>query len=311
MDQLKGQVTEIRIIREGWGWMDVLHGSARERARVVGHPLGVDVGDTVEVDGVWTDHPRFGRQFKGREIRVLEPSDAVGAIEWLRSRLPHVGRKLATEMVERWGIPGVWDALAFDTTPTEGEWRPSPLAELRSINQHRARLIHEAYRAHVAERDQMVELKRWGLTDRQCAKVGEKWGRRAIAEMRRDPYQLAEHVTGFGFKRSDAVAMRMGLPQNHPSRIRACLSWLLEQAAEAGHVYVPSGRLVAQARSVLGGVTESEVRREGNALLDAGAIRRRGAAVYSAGLERAEASVAESVGRLIGGTKAAGEGEAA
>ena len=95
METLRGQVDHVRVIREGWGTIALLHGSARELAKVTGHPLGVEVGDTIQVEGEWTTHPRYGRQFKASSIRTIAPSDASGAIEWILSRLPGVGRKRA------------------------------------------------------------------------------------------------------------------------------------------------------------------------------------------------------------------------
>lgn len=297
-ETLRGQVESVRLVRDGWGVLTVLHGSARERAEVTGHPLGVDVGDTVEVDGIWSEHPRFGPQFKARAIRVVAPSDASGAIEWMISRLPRVGRKLATEIVERWGVEGAWHVLENDV----GE-----LAQLRGITPERAAKIHLAYRAHLAERDRMVALKGWGLTDRQIARVLETWGERALEELRRDPYQLSELVDGFGFKRADDVAIRMGLPPNHPSRVRAALLHLLGEASGHGHVFVSKGKLVALTMQMVG-VDEALVRREANALLDAEKIVVRGGVrVYRPALARAEQAVAAGVRRLL--SRPASEGE--
>lgn len=315
MEIISGQVETLRLYRDSWGVMRLLSGSANERTDVVGTLLGFDVGDTVEVEGAWENHPRFGERFKARAIRVLVPTDASGAIAWLRGRMPQIGRRLATEMVERWGLPGLWDVLAE---------RPHELASenggLRGITPERARRIGEAYRAHRAERDRMVELKRWQLTDNQIAKLTAAWGDRVIDRLREDPYAAIEHVDGFGWARADDLARRMGLPAAHPSRIRAALLHVLDEAAGAGHCYVPLPKLVAVAQKHLcrdgragtDGVTEAAIRREGNVLLDAGKLVVSGPwRVYAADIAEAEERVAANVLRLLGRAGAAQEGRAA
>ena len=287
---LKGQVDDVRILREGWGWVVLLHGSANERAKVIGHPLGVEVGDTVEAEGDWARHPKFGRQFKAREIRVTVPTDASGAVAWMMSRLPAVGRKHATEMVERWPIPELWEVL---------EHRHAELVSLRGITEQRAEAIHRAYMARLPERDRIVQLKGFGLTDRQIARIQDAFGADSLEQIRRDPYVLIEKVDGFGFVRADDLARRMGLPTEHPSRIQAGLLHLLREAEGAGHVYVPAGKLVSMATRLLS-VAEPLVRRQANALLDADRLVCRGSAVYHPRLARAEEDVAASVLRLLG-----------
>ncbi len=306
METLRGQVESLRLVREGWGTLVVLFGSANERASVTGHPLGVDPGDTVEVDGTWTMHPRFGRQFKAREIRVVAPSNAAGVIEWMRSRLPHVGRKLATAIVERFGLEDVWHVL---------ELEHERLCEVAGITPERALTIHEGYLEHIHERDRMVLLKRWGLSDRQIARVLATWGEDALQEMRRDPYQLAELVDGFGFVRADDVARRMGLPANHPSRIQAALEHLLAEARGAGHCYVPAAKLIAMAARLLG-VPEDSILREGRAAIAAGRLVQREASegatrVYAVELDHAEQAVADAVRRLAQSERVAERHDAA
>ncbi len=296
-ETLRGQVEAVRVIRDGWGTMTVLCGSAQERAAVTGHPLGIREGDTVEVEGEWTTHPRFGRQFKASRIETVAPSDARGAIEWIRSRLPGVGRRRATEMLERWPVPEIWEVL---------EERAHELACIDGITHQRALAIAEAYAKVAHEREVLVALRGWGLTDGQAARVVARWGAEAPAKLREDPYILADEVYGFGFKRADVVALRMGLAIDHPSRIRACLLYLLGEAENRGHCYVPAPKLVNMAAAHLN-VASELVWRAGRDIVASGRMVQRevegskGARVYPAELAAAEASVAASVRRLVTG----------
>ena len=310
---LRGQVHSTRVIRDGWGTLELLAGSDDGRVSVTGHPLGIEAGDTVEVTGSWQTHPRYGRQFRADAIRVVAPSDAAGAIAWICSRLPGVGRKRATAMVERWPLPDVWEVLRE---------RPWELAvHIPGITPARAAHIGTQYREVEHERERIVALRGYGLTDRQAANVVAKWGAETLETLRADPYQLSQ-IYGFGFKRSDAIAQKMGLPANHPSRIRAGLEHMLEEARGHGHCFVPAGKLIAMTARMLSEgavrrVTEAEVVREGRAFIDAGrATQREGrgakgesvARVYLADVDEAEAAVVRAVVRLVRGGVGAGVG---
>ena len=90
----------------------------------VGKMLDVRQGDTVELQGLWEEHPRHGRQFRVRLCTVVVTEDASGAVAWIASRLPDVGRARATELVERFGVPALWTVI---------EQEPGRLAEVPGI----------------------------------------------------------------------------------------------------------------------------------------------------------------------------------
>lgn len=271
MPSLTGQVEALQLLRENWGRLLLLHGSDRELAVVTGTFLGVQAGDSIEVHGDWVRHPRYGLQFKAQRVVSLVPSDASGVIEWLMSRLPNVGRKLATEMVQRWGIPGIWDVLERGDSEA--------LTQVRGITEARARILFASYRKYRAERDEMVVLRGWGLTDRQIQRVLAAWGEDAIPKLREDPFQLIRCVTGFGFQRASEVADRMGMPADHPARIRAALIYTLEGRRSAGDVFVPVDRLVAMGQRLLR-LSDHTVRVQVRPAVRAGALVARRGRIY-------------------------------
>lgn len=288
-ETLAGQVTDLRLYSGGWGILRVRASSDDRESTVTGHPLGVKLGDTIQATGRWDDHPRWGRQFVASEIRTVVPSDAAGAIGWIASRIVGLGRKRAAQLVEVFGIPEVWAVLQD----------PAKLAEQPGISGKRAAAIVESYIEEQAGREQAVELKGWGLTDGQIAAVRKAWGSAAIERLREDPFQLIEKVRGFGFKRADAVARRMGLPSDHPARIDAALMHVLGEAEKAGHCYVPNGRLLGMAERLLG-LDRETVGPRLRHVCDGERGARVGPKIYSARVMRAEASVAAKVRALLG-----------
>lgn len=291
LDRIRGEVTEARVLGDGfWGTAKV----RPERGRMVtavGKLIGVQPGDTVELEGAWAEHPRYGRQFKFRTLTTLVPQDSSGVVAWLSSRLPNLGPKRAADIVEKLGAEGVWHVI---------ENEPNRLLEVPGITEARRDAIVEAYWTHRAERDRIVKFKAWGLTDGQIARVMEKWGGRAEAILAEDPYRLCDEVYGFGFKRADAVALRMGLPADSPARIRAALVHLLTEAADGhGHAYVPGGKLIGMTSQLIK-VDERSVARELTQLVEIGKVRRNGSRAVLPELDDAERDVATKVARALG-----------
>ena len=288
LEVISGEVESVRVMGDDfWGIAQVRPTTGAGVATVVGKLLGTQPGDSVQVRGCWTEHAKYGRQFRAKAIKVTVPSSAAGVIAWLASRLPQLGKARATQLVERFGAD-IWAVI---------EQRPDELLGVEGITAQRRDAIVEAYHRHRAERDRMVRLKGYGLSDHQIGQVLATWGDGADDILRDNPYRLSEDVRGFGFKRADQVARRMGLALDAPARIRAGLLYVLEEAEGHGHVYVPQGKLIALGARLLQ-LPEPEVAGQVGAVIGSGqAVARRGR-VYRPALDRAEAQVAARVAAL-------------
>lgn len=291
LEKIQGELTSSRILGgDFWGIGNVQ--TPKGVVAVVGKLLGVQPGDTVLAEGAWTRHPRFGKQFKFRTISTIVPQDSSGVVAWLSSRLPNLGPKRASDIVAALGAEGVWHVI---------EKEPDRLLEVKGITPERRDAIVEAYWKHRDERDRIVKFKGWGLTDGQIARVIEKWGSRAEELITEDPYRLCDEVYGFGFKRADAVALRMGLPHDSPARIRAALLHLLTEAAEThGHAYVPGGKLISMTARMIQ-VVERDAARELNQLVEQGRVRKNGTRAALPELEDAEVDVATRLTAAVRG----------
>jgi len=225
---------------DGWGF-----GKAKIRGAsvpVVGKLLGIHAGDECDLTGSWVDHAKFGRQFKVTRCEARAPDSDEGIVKWLASRLPNVGEPRARALVQRWPNGALWEVI---------EQHPELLTEVNGITPARAADLVAAYKTHRAERDGMIKLRGWGLTDSQVSQCLATWKKldEVLRNVQEDPYQLATFVHGFGFLRADVVARKMGMPMEAPARIRAGLDHMLNEARGHGHVYVPYPALVKMAAS--------------------------------------------------------------
>lgn len=289
MELLRGELVSFAVLgNDNWGV-----GTLRTRhdggtVTIAGKVLGAHAGDTVELGGSFVEHPRFGRQYKLTSCTVVLPSDTSGVVGWLAAKLPQISRRRAEQLVERYGVDGLWRLL------DQGD--VSALCVIDGITEERANEILEAYRDHRRDRDRIVRLKQWGLTDNQIARVLVEWGDDAEERLKADPYALIECVPGFGWQRADQVAQRMGTPLDAPSRLRAGLMHAMNDATTAGHVYVSQGKLTAVVAKKVCGVDEDLVRAALVTLLVDERLVRRELAIYLPKLDLAESKLAVAFG---------------
>lgn len=289
-ETLRGELLGFNV-RGSDGWGTGVLDSAYGRVQVVGKVLGVQAGSSVELEGVWDEHAQYGRRFKIRSCSVTTPVTAEGIVAWLSSTLPGLGQVRARELVRRFG-EDLW-------TTIENNHRA--LCVVDGITLQRAEAMRDAYHKHRADRDHMISLRGWGLTDAQIARCLDEWRTLAkvIERIQQNPYQLAQVVYGFGFTRADTVAMKAGVKYDSPARIAAGVEHVLEDQMTKGHCFVPSGALRSITAKLLG-VNEQLVAAAVQTAIRNGRAVRRGARVYSSRLDEAEAQCAAALRRLLG-----------
>ena len=76
MNTLKGAIERITFHNEENGYT-VAHLTPQGKGYtvpVVGNMLGIHVGESVELQGNWTTHPQYGRQFRVESFRTVLPA---------------------------------------------------------------------------------------------------------------------------------------------------------------------------------------------------------------------------------------------
>lgn len=301
--KLRGELVSFRsFTADGWGVGQVQpatpDGQKRRPAPVsiTGKLLGVFPGDRIEVEGVWVTHEKYGRQLKVKQSTTLRPEGADGVVKWIASRLPDVGERRARELVARFGEQ-LWDVVEHHT---------ARLCEVKGITPARAEAIRDAYLLVAAEREHMVMLRGWGLTDSQVGNCLAAWKTlpKVVDRLRENPYQLSQVVYGFGFVRADQVARAMEIPLTSPFRIQAGVEHVLSESEQAGHCYVAGAALRDMAADLLK-VDPALVPAAILAVVAAGRAVRRGWRVYSSRMDVAEEDCAVSLRALLERGKAA------
>ncbi len=210
---------------------------------VVGHLPDPMPGETLELQGHWKQHPRYGRQFMAAEARRVLPATVTGIKRYLGSGLVRgIGPRLAERIVDHFGAE----------TLRILDHAPQRLCEVPSIGPKRAAALQAAWEAQKHIQRIMLFLHDHGLSTSLAVKIYKTYGDQALEVVRKDPYRLAHDIRGVGFQTADKIAQTLGLPVDHPSRLAAGLRHALRQALHEGHVYLPRDHLMRTAAELLG-----------------------------------------------------------
>lgn len=209
---------------------------------VIGALTGVNVGESVRLRGIWSTHPKYGRQFEVREYTVRLPATVEGIRKYLGSGLVKgVGPVNAGRIVDYFGLKTL-DVIETDV---------NRLREVPGIGDKRTALIARAWEEQKHIKEIMVFLQSHGVSTGLAVKIYKQYTDEAIAIVRNDPYRLAKDIYGVGFKTADKIAQQMGFAVDAPERLQAGLRYALGTFSDDGHCFAPRGDLLVTAADLL------------------------------------------------------------
>jgi len=207
---------------------------------IVGTMAGVSAGQALKLQGTWEIHPKYGQQFKIESYEVTLPASVDGIRQYLASGvITGIGATMADRLVGCFG----------DKTLEVIERHPEKLLDIKGIGQNKAALICKAWNDHHVVRGLMQFLQTMGVKTSFCARIFQEFGVDAVTIIRRDPYRLARDIPGIGFYIADTIARRLGVPQDDPGRVSACIIHLMQQSANEGHTFSFKAQLLERCRA--------------------------------------------------------------
>src|SRR6266536_1971002 len=264
---------------------------------VVGPLLGAQPGESLRLEGRWTSHPQYGRQFQVDRYTTVLPATVQGIRRYLGSGLiKGIGPKLAERVVARFGT---------GTLPVIEE-QAERLIEVPGLGPKRTAMIAAAWEEQKAIKEVMVFLQGVGVSTSLAVRIYKTYRDAAISVVKNEPYRLATDVWGIGFKTADTIATSQGIPHDSPQRVRAGLQFALSEASDEGHCFLPEAELVERAAKLLEVELELVTRCLEELVAEEGAVREAldgpdgdVRAVWLVPFYRAELSLAGGLRRLL------------
>jgi len=263
-----------------------------EEVKVTGHMPAVREGDEYKFIGHYTEHPKFGRQFKFAQAELVLPSSKAGVARYLSSITYGVGIAKAQRIVEALGE----DAL--DKIQQNPDVLNSP--ELSFLSETQREGIAQDLSKNSVQAELAGMIIRDGIGMGTVAKIMAEYKEDAVRVVKENPYILSQDIFGVGFLTADAIAQSVGIKPDSPFRIEAAIDYLLRESGNEGHVFLQPNDIVQRLIGRKGlieasGVDVPAIARANKKIINEGRCIREGDAVYCAGLYRAEKSVAATV----------------
>ena len=211
------------------------------RFTAVGYDLPRTNAIQMELNGVWQSG-RYGCQLQVEHWQEIVPPTLEGIRGYLASGLlKGIGQKTADAIVQRFGT----DSLNVL------EHEPERLLEIKGITEEKLEDIKTGYAESKVMRDLMTLLAPFKVTPATALKIYEHFGPDGVKLLRQSPYRLCQ-VSGFGFKRVDAIVQKSGGDLLDPMRVQGALFYSLERSrSEKGHLYLGAEEMIKNSLQLL------------------------------------------------------------
>lgn len=205
-----------------------------------------DVGCQLELQGAFEFNEKYNKkQFAFKKAKIISPASERGTLRFLEKELAGVGPILARQIYDRYGANS--EKVIKDT--------PELLSQdIRGISPERAASIRLSFLSAEDNRILKQQLYSVNLTSYQINQLFVFFGRQDnLLEHLKDGniYKLTKQH-GFGFKKTDLIARKIGVTKDHPLRIRHCIFYVLEDLCGThGHIGLKEVTVLKECQKLL------------------------------------------------------------
>ncbi|MEC8191943.1 MAG: ATP-dependent RecD-like DNA helicase [Myxococcota bacterium] len=238
-NRIEGELLGFTFRTEDGGFSVARIRTDDQRRIIAVGPIGhVTEGQHLILKGSWVTHASHGRQFKVKTVLVEDPRTDRGLIRYLSSgAVTGLGKEFAKRVVDAFGV----DTLRII------EEEPERLREVPGIGKKRMETIRDHWALDQSNREVYATLHGYGIGRALANRIVERFGEKAPSIIHNQPYLLAEHIAGVGFRTADRIATENGIEANHPDRADAAVRHLLREAEGQGHCFLPRRELMERA----------------------------------------------------------------
>ena len=211
------------------------------RFTAVGYEIPRTDAVELELDGEWVKG-KYGVQLQVEQWREIVPRTKNGVEGYLASGLiKGIGPKTAADIVERFGVDTL-DIL---------EHQPERLLEIRGITESKLEDIKASYAENRMLQGIMTLLAPFKITPKTALKIYQYFGPTSVEILEKSPFELCQ-ISGFGFRRVDAIVQKSGGDLHDPMRIKGAVFCALDEGkSKRGHLYISSEELEKSALKLL------------------------------------------------------------
>ena len=201
---------------------------------VVGEIGNVDEGEELYLEGEYVNNPKYGVQFKALVCERKMPETAHAIQKYLSSGV----------------IKGIGPALAKNIVDVFGEKsleiienNPEQLAKVKGFTKKKIETVRQELQRVFGMRKLMNYLEAFKISPAIAIKAWKKWGQFSIDIIKDNPYALCDFGVDLDFIKADEMAVELQYPSDNPNRIKAGITYILNENANSGHTCIPTDSL--------------------------------------------------------------------
>lgn len=210
--------------------------------KAVGTLPNVKIGEKLKLTGQYETHSKYGEQFKIESFSIIYPSTIAGITKYLGSGLiKGVGPATAEKIVN------TFKEKTLDILDKEIH----RLLDVEGIGVKKLDLIKKSWEEQKTIKEIIMFLQSFDISPAYALKIYRTYGVNSVQMVQDNPYQLTYDVWGIGFKLADKIGKSVGFSEDHPKRIKAGIIFVLYEASNEGHVYLPMNDLLKKCYEIL------------------------------------------------------------
>mgnify|MGYP001022367892 FL=1 len=246
--KLTGEVIKVRYVNEENGYSVFDLNTSDGEIKIVGIFDSVNIGESLEVEGVFTYDNKYGEQLNVSSYQKKLPSSTVEIEKYLASGIiSTIGPKNASYIVKQFGKKSL--DIVFDET--------DKLLEVRGIGKKSIEKIKKSVEELKFSKNILFHLTGLGISLSLSKKIYNIFRENTLEVINENPYKLIKNVKGIGFLKADEIALKNNLDKNSPYRIESAILYVLTQKViNFGHVYYPKEKLTNEVSKLIGVETE-------------------------------------------------------
>ena len=210
---------------------------------IVGSFPRLDEGLAYEFRGYYKEHTKYGRQFCVESYAKSDSFTKAGLLNYLSSgKFYGIGPKIALNIINKLGLDCINKILED----------PENLNDISGLTKPKAEALYNVLKDNYESEQCFIQLYSFGLTSKMVSRLYDKYGNDAANKVLENPYRLIEEVDGFGFKKSDNLALNLGLEPTDIKRVKAAIIYTLNYVCyQNGFTYLTKEQLINSAKGLL------------------------------------------------------------
>ncbi|WRK54740.1 helix-hairpin-helix domain-containing protein [Coprobacillaceae bacterium CR2/5/TPMF4] len=261
-----GYIKKIRFYSESSNYLVALIEVEQEDKLITmtGYMNNFNDYDKYEFTGDYVIHPKYGKQFKLEQYRIIYAKEDDELIKYLSSPLfKGIGKTLATEIVNTLGEDCI-DKIKTDK---------HSLDIVRGMTEKRRETIYETLTSGDYDQEVMRFFMGHGISLKNLGLIQAFYQDKTLDVLQNNPYQLIEDIDGIGFKTADELAIKTGGSLDAPNRIKAGIIYSIKQYGfNTGSTYCLLDEIKTMFTKIIYNIEETVFDEYLNELIDEGLV---------------------------------------